>query len=264
VRSRADFFAALARDLGQALQSLGRIRDAVLPLGIPLDLETDVLRLCCRILLGEMELDLATAHLGELQVVAIGERPLWGRIPRGERTLHLCGSVADDLQALASLGESLAAALDRPAPVPPPPPAPPPIPEPPLSPGPAGVPEPPRSEEVVELVEAIEEPPARPPERPQEKPPERPAGESAGALSLKDIVDRLGMDAEISAQNGRLRLVIPLKSIQGSYTFHLEQRAGTNFAGTLVSAKGGRFPVSFDLATIIDLKQVFDQVVLGR
>ncbi len=258
VRTRSDFFALLARSLGLALQELGRIRDAVLPLGIPLDLETDVLRLRCRVLLGERELDLATAHAGEIQVVAIGDRPLWGRIPRGERTLHLCGSVADDLQALASLAESLARSLEQPAPAPLPPPPPPP------------------AEEVVELVETVEEPAptATPPTAPQAatlSAPSPAAGaappapvESAGALKLQEIVERLGPEAEISAQGGRLRLVIPMKSVQGVYTFYVEQRAGTVFSGTLVSAKGSRIPVSFDLRTILDLKQVFDQAVLGR
>lgn len=255
IRTRSEFFALLARGLGLALQELGRIRDSVLPLGIPLDLETDLLRLRCRVLLGETELDLATAHAGELQVVAIGDRPLWGRIPRAERTLHLCGSVADDLQALASLAESLAASLDRPPPA--------------LAP-------PPPTEEVMELVETVEEPvrAESPPAAPRTATPSAPASatraappapeESAGALKLQELAERLGLEAEISAQGGRLRLVIPMKSLQGLYTFYMEQRAGTVFTGTLVSAKGSRIPVSFDLRTILDLKQVFDQAVLGR
>jgi hypothetical protein len=88
--------------------------------------------------------------------------------------------------------------------------------------------------------------------------------DSLGALEIKRLHDVLGSDAEISAHGGKLRLVVPLKVVQGLYTFYLEQRGPTQFKGFLVSPQGTRHPVEFDLRNIDDIKQVFDRVVLGR
>ena len=91
-----------------------------------------------------------------------------------------------------------------------------------------------------------------------------PPEESLGALNIKRIHDVLGSDAEISGFGGKLRLVVPLKVVQGLYTFYLEQRGPTQFKGFLVSPQGTRHAVEFDLRQIEDIKQVFDRVVLGR
>ena len=88
--------------------------------------------------------------------------------------------------------------------------------------------------------------------------------ESLGAVDIKKLFDVLGNDAEVSAHGGKLRLVVPLKVVQGLYTFFLEQRGPTQFKGFLVSPQGTRHAVEFDLRNIEDIKQVFDRVVLGR
>ena len=91
-----------------------------------------------------------------------------------------------------------------------------------------------------------------------------PPEESMGALSIKKLHDVLGNDAEISGFGGKLRLVVPLKVVQGLYTFYLEQRGPTQFKGFLISPQGTRHAVEFDLRQIEDIKEVFDRVVLGR
>ena len=91
-----------------------------------------------------------------------------------------------------------------------------------------------------------------------------PPEESLGALNIKKLHDVLGSDAEISGFGGKLRLVVPLKVVQGLYTFYLEQRGPTQFKGFLVSPQGTRHTVEFDLRQIEDIKEVFDRVVLGR
>jgi pyruvate/2-oxoglutarate dehydrogenase complex dihydrolipoamide acyltransferase (E2) component len=134
--------------------------------------------------------------------------------------------------------------------------------------------------ELTETVEATGETEAISP--PQEDPPPEPAPEqseaapaevsvatpppeeSMGALNIKKLHDVLGNDAEISGFGGKLRLVVPLKVVQGLYTFYLEQRGPTQFKGFLISPQGTRHAVEFDLRHIEDIKQVFDRVVLGR
>jgi len=91
-----------------------------------------------------------------------------------------------------------------------------------------------------------------------------PPEESLGALNIKKLHDVLGNDAEISGFGGKLRLVVPLKVVQGLYTFYLEQRGPTQFKGFLVSPQGTRHAVEFDLRQLEDIKQIFDRVVLGR
>jgi hypothetical protein len=91
-----------------------------------------------------------------------------------------------------------------------------------------------------------------------------PPEESMGALNIKKLHDVLGSDAQISGFGGKLRLVVPLKVVQGLYTFYLEQRGPTQFRGFLVSPQGTRHAVEFDLRQIEDIKQIFDRVVMGR
>jgi len=91
-----------------------------------------------------------------------------------------------------------------------------------------------------------------------------PPEESMGALNIKKLHDILGNDAQISGFGGKLRLVVPLKVVQGLYTFYLEQRGPTQFKGLLISPQGTRHAVEFDLRQIDDIKQIFDRVVLGR
>jgi hypothetical protein len=55
-----------------------------------------------------------------------------------------------------------------------------------------------------------------------------------------------------------------LPTVQGLYTFYLEQRGPTQFKGFLISPQGTRHAVEFNLSNIEDIKQVFDRIVLGR
>ena len=124
--------------------------------------------------------------------------------------------------------------------------------------------------ELTETVEATGETEALPPQPDPAPEPEPvsvatpPPEESLGALNIKKLHDVLGSDAEISGFGGKLRLVVPLKVVQGLYTFYLEQRGPTQFKGFLVSPQGTRHTVEFDLRQIEDIKEVFDRVVLGR
>ncbi len=97
-----------------------------------------------------------------------------------------------------------------------------------------------------------------------------PAPESDSSPSPADLpgirVDYLfemtGGDTEITAHEGRLRLKIPFKVVQGKYLFYLEQRGPKQFKGFLVSPKGTRTPVDVDFAAVFDIKEVFDKVML--
>jgi hypothetical protein len=264
----------VARQLGGALQELGLIRDAVNAMGIPLDLERDVLRLRGRVQMQTLVLGLSARHPGELTLTDVGDQALAGRIPVAERVLRLTGRVATDLDELMRLGLRLEERLAALAASPPKdsqegwgaagPRAAVPIA---AAPDPAPPPAPPAVEEVVELVETVTEAEAAPdpaPEAAAAPPATPPDDSSAGGVKLSDLMDRIGGEAEISAHGGRLRLVVPLKVMQGTYTFYLEQRGRTGFAGTLVSAKGARHRVEFDMATVLDIKDVFDKIVMGK
>jgi hypothetical protein len=284
--------AGVAKSLSDFLSELGRLRSQTKARGLTLDLERDVLRLRGKAEIDEIPVEIVTRRPDQLVLVAVGEHPLYGKIPREERSLTLSADPSTDRESLAALVRSLderarrealenverKLGLDGQ-----PPPRPEPAEEPPQQEElPTAPPAPPPSldtqsfasvtSEVLELTETVETsgeveaqpggyqpPPAESPPVPT-PPPE----ESLGAVDIKKLLDVLGNDAEVSAHGGRLRLVVPLKVVQGLYTFYLEQRGPTQFKGFLVSPQGTRHTVEFDLRQIEDIKQVFDRVVLGR
>ena len=249
-------------------------------------------------------MEIISRHPDKLVLVVVGEHSLHGKIPREQRTLTVSGDPGTQREALAVLVRSIdervrrtalenverKLGLDGQAPPPSPVEEPPKEEEIPTAP-PAPQSAPPPSldtqsfasvtSEVLELTETVEAtgeteaqpaqpaPQAAPQTEP--KPEHEPVPESSsepeeslGALNIKKLHDILGNDAEISGFGGKLRLVVPLKVVQGLYTFYLEQRGPTQFKGFLISPQGTRHTVEFDLRNIEDIKQVFDRVVLGR
>lgn len=93
----------------------------------------------------------------------------------------------------------------------------------------------------------------------------RPAADaSPGAVPIRELFDKLGSEAEVTAHASRLRLVVPVRIVQGAYTFYLEQAGPTSFKGVLQSPSGTRHPVAFDLRGIEDIKEIVDRVLMGR
>jgi hypothetical protein len=255
MRHPSQLCAEVARLLGGALQELGQIRDAVAGLGIVLDLERDVLRLRGRVRFQELDVELCTRYPGQLTITGLGWQSLFGLFPIEARSIKLSGQATADLDDLVRLVFQLSGASASPPPVPAAPAAPA-VPAEPAQPAP---PAPGASEAVVELVETVA--PAPPPAA---APQAVPLEDATGALRLQWLVDRLGKEAEISAHAGRLRLVVPLKVVQGQYTFYLEQRQRSTFVGFLVSPKGARHKVEVDLANLLDIKELFDSMILGK
>jgi hypothetical protein len=87
---------------------------------------------------------------------------------------------------------------------------------------------------------------------------------SLGPLPVRDLFEKLGSETKVSAHNGSLRMEVPLKVIQGTYVFYLEQMGQTLFRGVVQTPTGARHPVEFDLRGILDLKEVLDRVLLGK
>lgn len=274
--------ARVAKTLSQALGELGTVREQVSAMGITMDLEYHALRLLGRVELQGMRVKVVTSRPGELIVTSLGDTNISGLVPREQRTLKLKNEPTTDLDELAKLVTALNKHFKRKA----------------LEdmeqslgiqPGPEEAPAPRVVQElaretsgVVELTETVEEeeetaelpvaPAAPEPEQaqaPAQKPAQTPTPAQApepslGALGLRRLLDCLGFDAEISAHGNKLRLMVPLKVIQGEYVFFLEQRGPTHFVGVLHSPRGSRHLVEFDLAKTTDIKEVFDRVVMGK
>jgi hypothetical protein len=115
---------------------------------------------------------------------------------------------------------------------------------------------------------------AWPPEPEPEKaaaPPVPPAKDAApaaepsfGPISVESIFEKLGSDARVSAYGGRLRIEVPVKIIQGTYVFYLEQRGPKTFKGYISTPSGARHNVEFDLRAIMELSDVLERVLLGH
>ncbi|MBW2704159.1 MAG: hypothetical protein JRF33_25345 [Deltaproteobacteria bacterium] len=107
---------------------------------------------------------------------------------------------------------------------------------------------------------------APPAQAPDSVPPEPESDSSPSAdlsgLRIDYLFEMTGGDTEITAHEGRLRLKIPFKVVQGEYLFYLEQRGPKQFKGFLVSPKGTRTPVDVDFTAVFDIKEVFDKVML--
>jgi hypothetical protein len=87
---------------------------------------------------------------------------------------------------------------------------------------------------------------------------------SFAPLRLDFLIDIFGNESEISVCQDRLWLKVPCKVVQGDYTFYLEQVEPKLFKGVLVSPGGNRHNVDVDLTRIMDIKEIFDRVMLSR
>jgi len=146
----------------------------------------------------------------------------------------------------------------------------------PVAPATAEWPPEPEPEKLVPLPVPLE-PPATPeppaptaepaPEKfaPQPAPAPIPAAEpSFGPISVESLFEKLGSDARVSAFGGRLRIEVPVKIIQGTYVFYLEQRGPKTFKGYISTPSGARHNVEFDLRAIMELSDVLERVLLGH
>ena len=94
---------------------------------------------------------------------------------------------------------------------------------------------------------------------------EKKTGESEAelpGLKVDYLFEATGGDTIVSAHGGRLRLQVPYRVVQGKYTFYLEQVGEKQFSGFLVSPTGTRHKVFVDFTAIMDLKEVFDKVMM--
>ncbi len=271
----SQFCARVAEKLSAGLRVLGEIRDSLIALGIHLNLEHDVLRLS-----GSLELDGITVQLSaweprKLVICGLGEHNLTGSIPRAERTIELGGNAPADLDELTRLIRRIderfrretVEAVERSlgnmveteeAPADPDKPAPDEL----VSEAPlqktqdAGEPATGRfaagKSDVLELTDTVDEELAPQPER------------SLGSFRVAQIIDKLGSETSISAFGGRLRMEVPLKVLQGTYRFYLEQRGPTLLRGYLNTPGGQRYDVEFDLRNVMDLKEVLDRVLMNN
>jgi hypothetical protein len=249
-------------------------------MGITMDLEYHVLRLLGRVELQGMRVKVVTSRPGELVITNLGDTSISGLVPREQRTLVLKNEPTTDLDELAKLVAALNNQFKRkaleameqglgiqPEQVKPAEQA--------ESPAPQVAQETAQeTSSVVELTETVDDeeetaelPVAPAVPEPEQAPAQRPAPApepSLGAVGLRKLLDCLGFDAEISAHGNKLRLMVPLKVIQGEYVFFLEQRGPNHFVGVLHSPRGARHPVEFDLTKTTDIKEVFDRVVMGK
>jgi hypothetical protein len=282
----AHFCANVVKALGKKLGLLGEARDQLGSLGINPGLDKDVLRLNGQTEIQGIKVSLSCWKPGELVITAIGQKALTEEFPRQERCLVLKGSTNVDLSALLALVDRLEREISRaegddvqtqPG-----------VSKSRFGHGMSQVLEltdlvddkENAAEEVEPLLEAELVEPSGEHTIPEAILPEATlpaavvpdvgpdvtqdaAEQSFGAIELKTLLDKIGSEAKVSAFGGKIRIEAPLKVLQGVYTFYIEQSGPTYFKGSLVSPSGTRHPVSFDLKSIGDLKQVFDKVVMG-
>jgi hypothetical protein len=269
------FCALVVKLLSERLKELARVREYAAAVGVRLDLEHDNLRLRGRFKLQGLEIELLASNTGMVTVIALSTHSLAGVIARNDRSLMLSGDPTTDHEALARListieervyaaltptndtamavqplgtdnepassSDAVSIQVSLPA----------------LDPFSSGV----NTGEIVELIEALE--PITESETGRSLGVQQRA-EGYAPIPLRELLDKLGTDTKVSAVNGRLHLEFSLKVIQGVYTFYLDQQGPKQFAGFLVTQHGKRHPIEVDLNGIMDVKEVFDRVVLGR
>jgi hypothetical protein len=259
------FCALVVGLLNERLRELARIREQVAAVGARLELEHDILRLRGCFNLQRLEVELLASSAGTVTVTALSGHSVTGSIARNDRSLALIGDPTIDRDALVRLvgaieerlyaaltptGDAATAvkplgadiepalsigALSREGTVPA------------LGPFSSGV----GTAEIVELVEALE-------------PTTRHEAERYPSIPLRELFDKLGTEVQISAAGNALHLQGNLRVIQGLYTFSVQQQGPKRFVGFIASQNGQRYPIEFDLNGIMDIKEVFDRVVLGK
>jgi hypothetical protein len=254
----SQFCAVVAQKIGEALLDLGRVRSLVNAMGISADLEHNALYLRGAMDLHGLQVEIRTSRAGQLEVISIGTQNLTGTIRLNDRMFGITGNGPSDLDTLSSLVQNLqdqirnfadktltSAALSKETS--------------------EGTPASDGGSDVMELTETIDE--EKPHIEAEEAIPpvkKQSTDDSSATIKIKNLFDVLGKDSEVSAHNGQLRLMVPLRVVQGLYTFFLEQRERCLFAGVLVTPSGIRHKVEVDLAAITDIKDVFDRVILGK
>lgn len=292
ITDAASLCALIARTLSETLAKLARLRKALAPLGITMDLERDILRLRGAIEVEQVEVEVTAVRPGQLVLSGLGGRSL-GALDPALRSFALSGDPARDRAALTASVRGLLAREEQPSPV--------------LELVEEAIVEPMSPAESASIVEAIPEtdpasiveaiPEAEPAPIveaiPEAEPapivvgalvsaPDQPAIEddptataleqvatldaakSGSPMKLGPLLEAMGREAEVSASQNNLRFAVPYRSLQGVYTFYLEQTGGKHFEGLLVSPRGQRYPVEVDFGTVLDLKEVFDKMILGR
>ena len=246
---------AVAKMLGQALGGLGALRDEIAAMGITLDLERDILRLRGNTELQNIKIEMVSKMPGSILLISLDGRSLHSMDPK-DRTLVLTHDARKDLDELARLTQSLVTkqhgekeeklqARDR------------------FAEG---------TSDVMILTEMVEESPQsqQAPQPAQPIEPDQPTKqtqeqhEDIAPLRIDYLFEMTGSDTEIWAHEGRLRLKIPFKVVQGQYMFYLEQVEQKFFKGVLISPHGTRHPVDVDFTSIMDIKEVFDRVMMER
>ncbi len=224
------FFASVAKQLGEILLGLGQTRSRLLAMGIVVELESDALVLRGQAALATRQTVIAADAGARVTLESIDGRSL-AALERAARSVVLGPDSAPNLESLGSLAAKLANLVSAAEEAP-----------------------------VLELTEVIDDT-AR-----QSTPPPPPPAEahSLGALGLNELLEKCGSNARIAAVGGRLRIETTLKVVQGVYGFQLEQQGPSRFVGVLVTPAGQRRQVAFDLAEIIDLKDVLDRYLMGR
>lgn len=263
--------AAVAKMLGETLGALGKLRDEIASMGISLDLEHDILRLRGNIEIHNTMVEVVTRMPDSLMLTQLGAASIHAIEPSA-RTLVLSRNAQNDLDELARMVHKLQAIIDSPKQ------------QNPTQERPAQGRFAEGTSDVMILTELVEEEPSPDTGKPALEPVPKPEKKSNSdknidgeqgqieqgpqdqlpALRIDYLFEMTGADTEIWAHMGRLRLKIPFKVVQGEYVFYLEQVEQKQFKGVLVSPQGTRHPVDVDFTSIMDIKEVFDRIMLGK
>jgi hypothetical protein len=240
----SQFCALVAQKLGNILRELSLLRQHLIAMKLTVELEKDFLRLHGGGQGAVAGLEWRADIARQIEILQIDGRRLYGSISRVERLLDLSEQPLADVDRLSLLLSMLTTRMNKPI----------------AADEPRSLPaqaEPIQQADSVAVAEKASQPVE------VESNQGRSSEESMGPISVALLQERLGPQVEISAHRGRLRLVAPLKVLQGTYTFYLQQEQKTRFIGKMVTPKGIRHPVEVDLAAIADIKEVFDRIIMG-
>lgn len=247
VENSSQFSAQVAHALGLYLGNLKKLHDMLTGMGIKLDLEKDLLILHGKTKIGAYQLTLIARQPGDLLVTKLQDYNLAGKIRYQERTMTLQGNPGNDLDNLVNLIKSLNEKTQDPYQV---------AGEQPESPA--------MSSDIVELTEVVEQTSSLEDQISADSTLPQTTNETLpqSGFQLDLLLDKLGSGAEISANENKLILTVPIRVIQGLYVFKLEQAGDSRFIGVLTTPRSGQHQVSFDMKEISDIKEVLDQVML--
>ncbi len=238
----------IAKMLGETLGNLGKLRDEIASLGITLDLEHDILRLKGSAEIMNTRVQMVSRLPDSLVLTHLGTKALY-HLDTRDRSLLLSHNAQNDLDELAKLVQQIITATEQQNSRPP-------------SDNPQGK-FTKGTSDVMILTDMVEEDSSQePPIQHELSQQEHPQQEELAPLRVDYIFEMTGADTEIWAHGNRLRLKIPFNVVQGHYVFYLEQVHHKQFKGVLISPQGTRHPVDVDFTSIMDIKEVFDRIML--